>query len=247
MTFCFARPRWYKVILIVVLLVVVGAAITAISRSPLPPQVIVLAPGSGMPTYKVPLPDHWIPVSWGWLWRLKQTVLGSAKRIDLNLKFIELKNATNPLEGREALAETNGVRVWILNDAEMTNLSRHLEQLPGNLVLSSPRISTADGVQSGMSMGSGRSIQGVQSSESYSLIFSPGVRQNATDLTMAITVTDTTVSPSGTSNTAQTNLAVTARIQIPKGSGLFLLDANPSNTNGRHLGLMISATRPQKK
>ena len=78
-------------------------------------------------------------------------------------------------------------------------------------------------------------------------------RQIALTAIIALTeaVTNRIVAPSGlpVSNVVsiQTNLIVAARFQIPKGSGVFLLNESDGVMHGKRIGVMISATLPPVK
>jgi hypothetical protein len=45
----------------------------------------------------------------------------------------------------------------------------------------------------------------------------------------------------------RTNFAAAVRIQIPQGSGVFLLNPVEGQTNGMRFGVIISATTPKPK
>src|SRR5437667_11828709 len=93
-------------------------------HSPPPPPVVIFPGPATYPAQKVPLPDRWIPGSWGWAWRLKETVLGRPKPITLDAGIIEFTGPTESVLSRlslraPSLAGTNGLGVWPLGDSQL--------------------------------------------------------------------------------------------------------------------------------
>jgi hypothetical protein len=93
------------------------------------------------------------------------------------------------------------------------------------------------------------SVGGTPSNVGLVLDFLARVRREATDLTTVMTVTEAVTNwqavtarsvPTNVVST-QTNLALAARIQIPKGSGVFLLQPSQGGTNGKSIAVLISA------
>src|SRR5262245_60431712 len=85
------RRKWRRVALLLLPLVVIGVLLLSVRRRPpAVPAVVVMPLPYKIPAQKVPLPDRWIPRSWGWLWRLKQRVLGPAKVIQIETAIFEL-------------------------------------------------------------------------------------------------------------------------------------------------------------
>src|SRR6266576_3830980 len=78
-------------ILILLAILLVALSFWLFHRPPPPsPAIIVFPLPYQIPHTKVPLPDRWIPRSWGWMWRLKEAVLGRAKPIALGSTVFEV-------------------------------------------------------------------------------------------------------------------------------------------------------------
>jgi len=197
-----------------------------------------------------------------WVWRLKQSLFGPTKAIELDSAIFELAGRTisekpdYPL-GKPDFTNTNGLQVWIIHKEELLALRRSLLQAPGNNLISQPRVSTAHGVQATLSVGYTVPVAGTQGWSGVVMDFSPRVRADCIDLTTVTAITeavtnDVTTNVSGLTQSTnfvsiRTNLALAARFQIPKGSGVFLLNKDQDGTNGKPIGILISATQPQPK
>jgi len=208
-----------------------------------------------IPQEKPTLIERWIPPIWSWAWRLKELILGRIKPIELKAAIFhygDLSNSVSPLfllrEPR--FANTNGLQVWMLSQGELDAVCRGLEQTPGNEILARPRVSTGDGIECRLYVGTTLSIDGTQRAIGLNADFLPRLRGDSTDLFVVITHT-AAVTNQGTATTGltstqsvsiRTNVAVAARIQIPKGSGAFLLNDDRGVPNGGRVAVMISAT-----
>ena len=255
-----ARSRVVKPASILVVLVIVSVCLVSFFRLLPPAPAIVIPLHNGIPTQKPTLPERWIPPTWGWLWRLKESVLGRRKVITLNTTIIDCEGLSNFVASALSLWEphftdTNGLQVWILGDRELDALRRRLERTPGNNVLSSPRVTTADGIEARLSDSTMISIDGTQRDAGVVVDFLPRFRRDVTDLFALIShsgaVTNqaatTTGMPQANLVAIRTNFAAAVRIQIPKGSGVFLLGNEHGVTNGKSIGVIISATLPPPK
>ena len=210
---------------------------------------------NGIPPQKPTLIERWIPPTWGWAWRLKELILGRIKPIELKAAIFhygDLSNSVSPLFllGEPQFANTNGLQIWILSEDELDAVCRGLEQTPGNEILARPRVVTGDGIECRLYVGTTLSIDGTQRAVGLNADFLPRLRRDSTDLFVVIThtaavtnqATATTGLPIARSISVRTNVAVAARIQIPKGSGAFLFNDDRGATNGRGVAVIISAT-----
>jgi hypothetical protein len=240
---------------ICVALILASLGLVFIFRPSLPVPAVVMPLPDGIPAQKPNLLERSIPPTWGWAWCLKELVFGRIKPITLKTALIDFGGSSNSLSPLFLLREpqfanTNGLQVWILNEAELDAVSRGLLQTPGNEILAQPRIVTADGIDCNIYVGTTLSIDGTQRAVGLNADFLPRLRRDSTDLFVVIThtaavtnqATATTGLPIARSISVRTNVAVAARIQIPKGSGAFLLNDNRGVTNGGRVAVMISAT-----
>jgi hypothetical protein len=242
-----------------------GAAcfLTLRPASPAPLATVSVMPlPYSIPSGKISLFDRWVPrqPSWGWLWRLKETIQGRPKVCDLAATVIDFAASGDSLLTNLSLpkadyADTNGQRIWLLSETRLNALRRDLSQMPGAELVCSPRITTADGRQACVMSGSTIPIQGVLRSVGLSMEFLPHLRPDATDLTTIITLTEAITNqvgmsagpPSTGATGVQTNLAVAARIQVPKWRGVFLLGTPSAAGNHKRIGVLLSVTTPTPK
>lgn len=238
------------------------AFVVVFSHAPPPRPILVLPQPYHPPARRAAWPSRWIPVkpSWGWLWRLKEWVLGRPKPIDLVVAIYEFKAAPESVLAGLALGEpelthTNGLRIWRLGDAELNALRRRLQDFPDSRLLGSPRCSTADRIECSLFQGESFPLSGAMQRVGLMIDFYPRVRRDATELTTAIVLSEAVTNLPGTTAQAPssgkisilTNLAVATRIQIPKGQGVFLLEARPDAAGPRRIGVIISANQPRPK
>ena len=249
-------------------LVLAGGAIVAFrsepSFVPIRSSVQLLPGDSKIPGQPVSLFARWIPISWAWLWRLHDSIRGPLEAILIDVKIIDCtdvsEDALASLLLRAPLAETNGLRGWIVQDAALTELGRKLERMGGRGI-SHPRVQTAHAIHSSLSVGNTVPVSGASVQVVLVLELLPLIQPDGTDLTSVLTVTEpirkrtsgtsevqTTAEPAGMANVSiVTNLTAAARWNLPNGTGFFMLGSAASN-DSRRIGVIVSATvqRPKK-
>src|SRR5712692_7792080 len=222
---------------ILLLLVFAGMGLFVVLRPP-PPAVEVLPLPNGWPAPKPSMLARWRAVVPGWLWRLRDAVRGPRKLIRLDaavIGFKDLRESSLPglWLGAAQFADANGHQVWIVGESKLSRLRNRLERAPANEMVAFPRVDTADGIQHAqMFTGGTVYVQGVQRNVGLTMDFLPRILRNSTELTTIIALTEAAtnrvVASPGLPETSvvsiQTNLIVAARIQIPQGSGVFLLN-----------------------
>ena len=249
-----ARPAWLKVVCI--LLVLAFAVVSFVIFRPAQPAVVLMALPEGFPARKPSLLAPMTRVVPLWAWRLRDSIRGPLQVITLDAAIFDIEGSSESTLsslslGRSEFADPSGFQVWIFRESDVSPLHRRLEHTPGYRLVTRPRVSTAHGIQSQMSVVSTVSIGGSASNVGLVVDFLPRVRRNATDLTMIMTGTEAMTNryaalagfPQTNTVLIQTNFAVAARIQIPNGKGVFLLQPNPIGANGKATGFLISATR----
>ena len=249
MSFFQTRVNRRRAILMLVCLLGLGVGLLLLRPESRPPAPVVLLPLPYKAPVRVPMPDRWIPPSWGWLWRLKESILGKRKVISLDIAGFDREDRSEAFLSALSLrppdcADTNGIKVWLIGEAEFAGLRQRIEKTLGATIIRRAGIITADGVQSQLSSGN--------TSSGLVVDMFPRVREHSTDLTAAITFWEAvTNQPSGatgqiptTPGPARTNFNVAARIQLPRGSGVLLLDGHEP---GKTAGVIISANRPASK
>ena len=250
-----ARPAWLKVVCILLVLAFAVVSFVVIFR-PAQPTVVLMPLPDGFPARKPSLLARMTWVVPLWAWRLRDSIRVPLQVITLDAAIFDIEGPSDSTLsslslGKSEFADPSGFQVWIFPGSDVIPLRRRLEDTPGYRLITRPRVTTAHGIQSQMSVVSTVSIGGSASNVGLIVDFLPRVRRHATDLTMIMTgteaVTNRYAAPAGFPQTntvlIQTNFAVAARIQIPNGKGVFLLQPNPIGANGKATGFLISATR----
>jgi len=253
------RLRLLKFNAILLLLVLAGMGLFVVLR-PSRPAVEVLPLPNGWPAPKPSMLARWRSVVPGWLWRLRVSLRGPRKVIRLDAAMIGFRDLPETSLaglwlGAPQFADANGHQVWIVSESKLSRLRNRLERAPANEMVAFPRVDTANGMKAVMSVGSSFSIEGAQHQVGLVMDFLPRILRDSTDLAAIIALTEAVtnriVAPAGLpeSNAVsiQTNLIVAARFQIPKGSGVFLLNESNGTMHGKRIGVMISATLPPVK
>jgi len=255
------RPIWRIVLLLLLTTLLIGLSRWAFHRPPPPPPAVIVFPlPYQIPNQKAPLPDRWIPRNWGWAWRLKEAALGRAKPITLGTAIFDLSGPEETVPAYlpprpPTYANSNGLQIWILQEGDMAALRVSVQQTLGFRLVSSPRVTTTDGGHVSMFTGSSVPVPGSQAKVGLVIDLLPRIRPDSTDLTTVMTLSgtvtnqpDSNTQPPQTSGiSVRTNFAAAVRIQIPKGSGVFLLDMPEGQTNRKRIGVIISATPPKPK
>jgi hypothetical protein len=237
----------------VVLLVCAGGLWFLFPNSAPLPEVTILPPDYSVPAPPLPLPDRWIPMKWGWLWRLRSAVLPANPTIDIETMLFRF-GATGkslPLEellnDRVPLTSSNGVHAWIISEHDFLDMfGRRLKEEHDDSVRIS-RMTTGPGVLANQSMTTMVPIDGAQVSVGDSFTQAVLKRGKSVELTgsfiswEAATNTSTRLSGQKEMISLRTNLTLAANLLIPPGQGVFLLDTNRANTESSGTGLFISA------
>jgi hypothetical protein len=251
-SFLFRSISFRLILTLVFLAVAVGVLVVLVRPTLLPVSIIPMP--TGFPTRKPTFLDRCQRAVPLWAWRLKDSILGPRQVITLDAAIFEFRGSSDSALsslswGRPEYADTNGLRIWMLGESDRGALRRRLEQTPGCRLVSSPRVTTAHGIQSQVSEVNTKLLDGTPSNVGLVLDFLPRVRREATDLTTIMTVTEAVTNWQAVTArslqtnvvSTQTNLALAARIQIPKGSDVFLLQPNQGGTNGKSIAVLISA------
>jgi hypothetical protein len=214
-----------------------------------PPAVVLLPPSA---TFKHdPLPDRWIPRSWGWAWKARDRVFGKRRPVNLQpriMKFI------GPLSQPDYLPpptfRTNGLQIWILGASEFDALGPRLLQTTG-LKSSTffPFIRTADGVVASAFSGQAVPVQGggfTNAGLTFQVL--PLVGRDKIDLTFTLGLTEmaegftsTKLGETNSFPTVRTAFWQTLRAQIPRGRGLVLLQDPAEGRAGVVMLLFVEA------
>jgi hypothetical protein len=179
--------------------------------------------------------------SWAWLWRLQDKLFGRRKPVNIYANIITFPDSVRAallsswVLASPSFLDASGLQVWLLPDAELKALHERLRQTPGVDFLSRPRITTADGGGARMLMGGPISLNGSNNYVGLKLDCFPRVHSKSTDLFVSVTFSEVLTNPAVTAAalrpgalvSIQTNLDIAARLQIPKGNGVLLLERAP--------------------
>lgn len=244
-------------------LLLVVLAIVLASRSPVPiAPVIFLSKPYRMSAPSIFALQRWLPItpSWSWLWRLKDSVFGRPKPVDLEVSIFELADSPQSVRSRFSLAhpadaQTNGLQAWLVPDAELGQLRHQLREDKSNHFVNAARISTATGICAALFTGQTILLNGLTNNVGLGVEMLPRVRRDVIDLTASILfsqpVTNSLQQDETASSTAgisiRTNLDVGARFQIRDPGGLFLVNSSPDGAKAKCTAVLVSARLPGRK
>jgi hypothetical protein len=230
--------------------VVVG--ITLLLREPAPAPVVILGRSFSRPLLLRDRLGTWIPASpsFNWARRLEDALLGRRKPVNIfaelfSLPHSDITKASELGLGPPRFSSSNDLSVWFLRDDELRTLHKRLDHLPGVEDISRPRIATGEGVEASLFVGQSALINGATNRVGLEAGFFPRVRRDLTDVFASVhfteIVTNTAKPPAGRWPvlSIQTNLDLAIRLQIPKGSGVLLLNGGPMDANGKRVGIIL--------
>jgi hypothetical protein len=264
MNAAFFSSRPWRFLHLVVLLAFIGAMLFLLARpgpTDTPPApLVVMDPSYKIPRQKVSLFDRWVPMrpGWGWLWRLKETIVGRRKIITLEGAVWDLSGISeSALSGlcpaQPDFSGTNGLKAWLLSNTGLVELRARLKQTPGCDLLFLPRIMTGEGGQAGMH--SGPSIGSIPAGGAgLDIDLVSRLRQTNIDLISIVSLSalvtnavgNDAVSPLPARISVQTNFTAASRAQFPNGGGVFFLDSSPAGPGQKRVGVILSASVPPK-
>lgn len=222
----------------------------------------------------MPIPDRWIPLTWGWLWKLRHAVLGKPVTVTIDTEMILLRRPGHPqlrkaVENIPPLAASNGLRIWILSEHKLDELTERLwldtdyerkyigltqwpdERLPSraNTVPTrerrSFRTTLGPGVVATLSMTPSPPPTGASLKAGDIISYAVHPHGKMIGLTSTFTSSEIVMntellSPeAGEAIRIQTNFTLAAQLQIPSGHGAFLYDTNSAGPNHLGVGLLI--------
>jgi len=198
-------------------------ALCLLFEHPEPPSVLLL-PEMVSLKYN-PLPDRWIPAKWGWLWRMRDFLLGKRLPVSINAQFVRLSDSALQTWQRPVPAlATHNLQIWILDATHLAGLQKLLSATA--VLLASPNSVTANGIQARLFVGKSVPINGGFSDAGLSIDVLPRVQKHRTDLALIMKLTEAAVADDATKGgllVVQTNLMTAIRAQIPIGNGLFIV------------------------
>ena len=203
-------------------------------QAPLPASVQFLPDARPVPP-PASLFERWVPFSWSWLWRLRDAIRGPRDTILISTVILECsadaeQTWIHELEG--SMAETNGMRCWVLDERRLQWLQEEAAMNRAGKNLMWPRVQTSHGILSTISIGGVTPPNGAPNSGSLNMDVLTQSHGRGTALTTRLNFTEmeANASSQGAAST-RTNLNFTLRCQLPIGDGVVIV--GPSRPEGR--------------
>jgi hypothetical protein len=200
------------------LLLVVGLVLICLLGFPHPlPRVTILPLVEPKPTLLQATIEH----AWWWL-QVHVPQLG--RSVLVRAKILGFKAHPDLAHGPLAKApvDANNVQIWLLDQQELDAVSRWLVQSPDFEMVSEPGIQSASGTRGTMTAGNNVTIDGQSRFVGLELTSLPRARNGRVDLVSGITYTEPVTNEAQVVS-IRTNIAVRARIQLPKPGGALLI------------------------
>lgn len=240
-------------LVVLALLLLSTIVVLLLCRPPVKAEAQILPMPEKPPTYPSNPLDRWIPMKWGWLWKIRYAIFGYNPSIHLDPIFADLSKAPEDAfallpPSRPPLAQTNGVRVWVLPPEEYRAAQMRLQSTANITISSGCRVTTGPWVQANCSSGWHAMIGGTQRWLGLNLNIYTRLNGKAVDLTALFTASEVTTNsppPPFTQGIAelieiQTNLSLAARFVIPESNGVFVLDSSRFATEHRRTAISIA-------
>ena len=176
-----------------------------------------------------------------WVSRAEHAIFGERKQVGVSADILQLSgpaltNLEATLKLPAPIYATNGLKVWFLPAGPLKEIGG--KSAPGNgiEILTRPRVMTADGIAASMFMGQSVPTKAGMTRVGFGMECAARVHDASTELLTEIVqseLRDTVV---------QTNLAVNARLNVPNGKGIFLVQ-QPTGAATNGWGVVIHPLR----
>jgi hypothetical protein len=175
---------------------------------------------------------------------VEQSLFGKRKPVCLNgaVESLTDSSLSGLSLGKPGFSDSKGLQGWLLPTNKLNVIREQLKQTHGTDLLAGFRISTADGVYSHLFQGTSVPVHGVAKDGELSVGCYPRTRPDSTDLITSVTLAE-----------ALTNLPVlpddglllhaVLRMQIPHGSGVFLLNRASPAASAQSIGVILDLPR----
>ena len=219
---------------------------------PKPAPVLVLKRPFSTPVLLRDQLSRWIPASrsWAWTQRLGDALFGRRAAVSLRTKVFELEQPTGMNDDYGLLrladfsAEGTGA-IWFLRSDELKELYRRLQQTAGLQNINAAGITTLEGSSAELFSGDSAFVNGSTNQVGLEIGYLARVRNNGTDLFATVQFSELGTNDLGEAQSPgpalfiRTNLDIAVRLQIPKGSGVFLLSKPAGGSRGKRVGMII--------
>ena len=236
--------RWF--VGVGVLAVVGVCLVLGLRRSPdvlLEPSAEFLPPDQPIIAPTPSLFERWVPMSWSWLWRLREGMHGPRETVSIQAMVIEFAGDANQTwveELQEPMAETNGMRGWIASGLLVEKLRQEMVPRLGGKCMMWPSVKTSHGILSTMWSGSMIPTNFSRTPVGFTLEVLSQARGGGTKLTTRVNFSElATNSASPSVVSIRTNLCSAAWWQLPPGMGCVLMGPDRGDGLGR-VGILYS-------
>jgi hypothetical protein len=167
-----------------------------------------------------------------WVYRVENAIFGERKSVRVSADIMELSgpsltNFEATLKLPSPTYATNGLKVWFLSDAQLKEIGESNSPARGIDIKIHPAIQTADGIVASMFMGQSMPTKAGMMPVGSSMQCSALVHDDS-----IVLLTEIVQSEFG-DGVVQTNFAINARLNVPNGKGVFLVEQPKGGaTNG---------------
>jgi hypothetical protein len=243
------RRRLFLALMVVACFLIVGflmgLGLTQHQTPPAPAPIIVMNKPYVIPAPKVSLLDRVMPGgrSWGWLWKLRYTLLGKTRTIDLKSEFIDVTDldpsAVVPRDQPDLTSE-DVLQVWRVKETEIKALRQLPKEKPEKIV-ASPRVTTGNKSPCSIYCGNSVLINGSVQQVGVSAVLLPLIGKDTVDLTAVFCCTEPITNLAGTVS-VRTNLDFGGRFQLSQDmAGVFVLATPTRSIEQKRIALLLTS------
>ena len=248
-------PAWFKTrhwFIGVAVLAVIGISIVFSSRHPSDPplkaSVEFLSSTQALMSPPPTLFERWVPISWGWLWRLRDSARGPRETVSIQATVIECAADAEPAwfgEPGEPMTQTNGMCGWVADEIALQKMEFELATNWKGKRLMGPRVKTSHGIVSTIWSGTSAAANSSQTPVGFGMALLSKAQGGGTELMTRVDFSESvTNSASPPVISVRTNLSGVARWRIPPGKGCVLL--GPPHADGSRRNAILFSVQIQR-
>lgn len=247
----FASTFGRRRLVVFTLLLLSTIAVLVLRRPPVKAEAQIFPMPEKPPSYPLNPLDRWIPMKWGWLWKIRYAIFGYNPNIHVSPILADLSKISqgalaSVLPTIQPLAQTNGMQVWILPPDEYEALQMRLVSNASQV--STVSLTTGPWVQANMESGYQAKADGIPRWVGLSANIYTRLTGKAVELNTVFTLTEVVTNPPTTfSNLAtnpsidvQTNLTVAARFLVPESNGVVVVDSSRFLTEHKRTAIFLA-------